>query len=202
MAENPVPALSISGPAAKNPATANRKIRLRAGDREYSSSLGRNLGKLQVVCSSQTMLCLFIVEVSSQLASPSLPQDRNNGQPGSWGENQLHFSDVSPPLILVCLSTISLFQQPRAKCCYRRSTAASCPARQQCCAAEGVGCLSHLDRSCRETGGRMRFMFFPVKISLHSSFPLGLFSHPHNVHYRASLVFGWKCFLVVREIIH
>lgn len=35
-------------------------------------------------------------------------------------------------------------------------------------AAEGVCCLSHLDRSCWETGGKMLFMSFPVKISLHS----------------------------------
>lgn len=42
----------------------------------------------------------------------------------------------------------------------------------ECCstaAAQGVGCLSHLDRSCWETGGRMLFMSLPVKISLHSS---------------------------------
>lgn len=64
------------------------------------------LGKLQVVCSSQTMLCLFIVEVSSQLAFPSLPQD--HGQPGMLGENQLLFLVLCAPLILVCLSIVSL----------------------------------------------------------------------------------------------
>ena len=39
-------------------------------------------------------------------------------------------------------------------------------------AAEGLRCLSHLDRGSRETGPRMLFMSFPVKISPHSGQPV------------------------------
>lgn len=70
-AENPVPALSISGPAAKKPATANRKIWLRAGDREYSSSLGRK-GWLWGNCrlfvqARQCCVCLLLRSLASWL---------------------------------------------------------------------------------------------------------------------------------------
>lgn len=123
------------------------------------------------------MLCLFIVEVSSQLAFPSLPQD--HGQSGMLGENQLLFLVLcGPPNIglfehsFSCFSRTMLnagthihsFELPLATavlCCW-----------PVCCstdAAEGLCCRSHLDRSCRETGERMLFMSFPVKISPHSS---------------------------------
>ena len=70
-AENPVPALSISGPAAKRPATANRKKWLRAGDREYSSSLGRK-GWLWGNCrlfvqARQCCVCLLLRSLASWL---------------------------------------------------------------------------------------------------------------------------------------
>lgn len=76
------PALQPLSKKRQNKPRHRQRKNMTAGDREYSSSPGRRklaLGELQVVCSSQTMLCLFIVEVSGQLV-------RNNGRQfgGNW----------------------------------------------------------------------------------------------------------------------
>lgn len=136
------------------------------------------LGKLQVVCSNQTMPCLLIVEVSSQLASPSLPTDRNNGHPGILGGNRLLFR------VVFFVPIISLseheFSSAAGRCsmllihrCELPHTTSAWRCRPECCssgAADGVcGVPPHLDGSSWPTGGRMLLMLFPVRISLHSS---------------------------------
>lgn len=115
------------------------------------------LGKLQVVSSSQTMLCLFIVGVSRQLASPSFPQGMNNGQAGSFGRK----ASFLAPLNIVVFELGFCGSSSTEVVVWPESCSRS--------AVLGVGCLFHLDTICRETGGDVLFMTLPVKTAMHSS---------------------------------
>lgn len=160
-AENPVPALSISGPEAKNPATANRK-NMTVGDREYSSSLGRK-GWLWGNCrlfvqARQCCVCLLLRSLASWLP---LHCHRTGimDSVAAVGGISATSSCASPSLISLCLSRLS---SPQLRCAavnvvtHAHSCELPCVTLGLCCwpesryagAAQGVGCLSHLDRSC------------------------------------------------------
>lgn len=130
-------------------------------------------GRVPVVCSSQAMLCLFIVGVSSQLGFPSLPQD--HGQPDSWEKiacSSLCFDHPPPthpnppPSVLICLSLVQSNHM-----LLHTFAAASCRLQWQRCAAgrsaapltllrDSVAVLT-LMGAVERREGRMLFMSSP-----------------------------------------